>query len=68
MTNRKAIIFWFIGAVSVFFGALIAGNIEPEALGATIESVTIAYIISFILILLGGMFWISGSIIEIEEE
>jgi hypothetical protein len=68
MTNRKAMLFWFIGAICVFFGALIAGAIEPEALGATVESVTLAYIISFVLILIGGMFWISGSIVEIEEE
>lgn len=68
MTSRKAVLFWFIGAICVFFGALIAGNVEPEILGATTESVMLAYIISFVLILIGGMFWISGSIVEIEEE
>ncbi len=68
MASRRALGFWLIGAICVFFGALIAGNIEPETLGATFESVILAYVISFILILVGGMFWISGAVTEIEEE
>ena len=68
MASRRSLGFWLIGALCVFFGALIAGSIEPEVLGATFESVALAYIISFVLILIGGMFWISGAVTEIEEE
>ncbi len=67
MANTRALMFWFIGAVCVFFGALIAGNIEPEILGATSMSVILSYIIGFILILIGGMFWITTAVVQVEE-
>ena len=67
MVSQRAIIFWVAGTLLVFFGVLIAGNIEPAALGATNESVWLAYIISFLLLLIGGMLWISTAIAHIEE-
>ena len=67
MTNLRSISFWMIGSICLFFGVLITGNIEPEALGATPESVILAYIIGFILIVLGGMFWITTSVVHVEE-
>ena len=67
MADPRSITFWFIGAICLFTGALIAGSVEPSVLGATTTSVAVAYIISFILILLGGMFWISTSIIQAES-
>ena len=68
MADQRAIAFWVVGTICIFFGALIAGNVEPEALGATTESVVLAYVISFILLLLSGMFWISAAVIHLEEE
>jgi hypothetical protein len=67
MTDPRTIAFWIIGAICVFTGSLIAGSVEPSVLGTTTISIAVAYIISFILILLGGMFWISTAIIQIEE-
>ena len=67
MTDPRSIIFWIIGAICVFIGALIAGSIDPSVLGATSTSVAVSYIVSFILILIGGMFWISTAIIQVEE-
>jgi hypothetical protein len=67
MVNERAIFFWFVGALCVFFGALIAGNVEANVLGANVWSIAFAYIISFVLILLGGMFWISTSLFHLEE-
>lgn len=67
MINTRAVGFWFIGTLCIFFGALIVGNVEPEALGATMESAIVAYIIAFILILIGGMFWITTSVVHVEE-
>jgi hypothetical protein len=66
MVSSKAILFWIIGSIFVFLGSLIAGSVEPSALGATWQSVLIAYIIAFVLILVGGMFWISASL-SVEE-
>jgi len=67
MTNTRALAFWVIGAVCVFFGSLIAGNIEPEVLGASPASVGLSFLISFLLILIGGMFWITTAVVHVEE-
>lgn len=67
MADLRSLIFWFIGAICVFIGALIAGNIDPSVLGSTTTSVAVSYIISFVLILIGSMFWISTAIIQVEE-
>jgi hypothetical protein len=68
MANSRAIIFWLIGAICVFIGALVAGTVDPSVLGATTSSVIISYTISFVLILLGGMFWISTAVMQGEED
>ena len=65
--NWRAIAFWLIGSVLIFCGVLITGNIDPTAVGATSASVVVSYIIGFILIFVGGMFWISTAVIESEE-
>jgi hypothetical protein len=67
-TTSRSIGFWIIGSICVFFGALIAGSVRPDVLGATTESIILAYIIAFILILIGGMFWITVAVIREEEE
>ena len=67
MADPRSIVFWIIGAICVFVGALIAGSVDPSVLGATTTSVAVSYIISFVLILIGGMFWISTAIIQVEE-
>jgi hypothetical protein len=68
MADPRTLTFWIIGAICVFVGSLIAGSVDPSVLGATTGSVIISYVISFILILIGGMFWISTAIIQAEEE
>ena len=65
--NWRAIGFWLIGSILVFFGVLLVGNIDPTALGATSASTVVSYGIGFILILVGGMFWISTAVMETEE-
>ena len=52
----------------MFIGSLVAGTVDPSVLGATTSSVIISYTISFILILLGGMFWISTAVMQGEED
>lgn len=66
MTTARAIGFWLIGTVCIFFGALIAGSVQPVA-GATTESMALAYIIAFVLLLIGGMFWITVAVMREEE-
>jgi hypothetical protein len=67
MADPRSIAFWIIGAICIFVGSLIAGSIDPSVLGATTTSVAVSYIVSFVLILIGGMFWISTAIIQVEE-
>ncbi|MDD5416854.1 MAG: hypothetical protein PHU12_02655 [Candidatus Aenigmarchaeota archaeon] len=67
MTNNRALIFWFVGSLCIFFGTLIAGNIDPEIIGATTISVVLSYVISFVLIMIGGMFWITTAVAHVEE-
>lgn len=65
---NKTIIFWVLGAIFVFLGSMLAGAVDPFALGATLSGVVISYIIAFVLILIGGMFWISAASYLVEEE
>ena len=67
MADPRSIVFWIIGAICVFVGALIAGSVDPSVLGATTTTVAVSYIVAFVLILIGGMFWISTAIIQVEE-
>ena len=67
MADTRTIIFWIIGAICVFVGALVGGSVDPSVLGSTTGSVLVSYVVSFVLILLGGMFWISTAIIQSEE-
>ncbi len=67
MADIRTIIFWLIGTTCIFFGALIAGSVEP-VVGSTTVSIVMAYSLAFILIMLGGMFWISTAILQTEEE
>lgn len=57
--DSKPFFLWVIGAALIMFGALIAGQASPDALGATTTSFGIALLVSFIFILLGGLFWIT---------
>ena len=67
MADLRTIIFWLIGTICIFFGALIAGSVEP-VVGSTVVSITMAYGLAFILIMLGGMFWISTAIMNKDED
>ncbi len=67
MADTRTIVFWLTGTICVFFGSLIAGSIEP-VIGSSTASIVMAYALSFILVLLGGMFWISTAIMQTEEE
>lgn len=57
--RSRAISFWLIGAMSMFFAFLIFSTASPSEFGSNATSIILAYVISFILILVGGMFWIS---------
>lgn len=64
----RAMCFWILGAIFVFLGSMVAGAVEPHAFAATTEGVIISYIIAFVLILIGGMFWISAASYLVESE
>ena len=67
MTDIRTIIFWLIGTTCIFFGAMIAGSVEP-VVGSSAVSMTMAYGLSFILIMIGGMFWISTAVMHRQED
>ncbi len=54
----KFVIFWTFGALAITFGSVIAGNIRP-GLGVSETGLLIAFILAFVLILVGGLLWIS---------
>lgn len=51
-TKNRAILFWLVGAICIFLAM-------AAATGARGDSTLFAYAISFMLTLVGGMFWIS---------
>jgi len=55
--NLKAAIFWLIGSLLIFLGAVFAGKIEMK-IGVDYISLLIAILVSLFLIMLGGLFWI----------
>ncbi|MCD6478155.1 MAG: hypothetical protein J7K87_04065 [Candidatus Aenigmarchaeota archaeon] len=55
----KPLSFWIIGALLILFGSMIAGQARSDVLGATTSSFTISLIVAFILILIGGLMWIT---------
>lgn len=63
MLKQRAIGFWLLGALSIFFAMVLTSGLrgtEPSAL--------IAYAIALLLTAIGGMFWISVSSIEEEKK
>jgi len=52
---------WIIGSVILFAGAMLAGNMEWVE-GTTTFSFGLTALISFVLILLAGMLWISSAV------
>lgn len=58
--------FWLIGSVCIFFGTLILTSMEPGSLGTDTVSTLLGWLVSFVLITVGGMFWIS--IMHMEEQ
>ena len=59
--NMKMVLFWIIGSFSILIGAMIAGNVE-RTLGTDDQSFAAAVFIAFILILLGGLMWITVAV------
>lgn len=67
--NWKIVTFWILGSISILFGSLIAGNLQP-GLGVTEIGLAVALLIAFLLFLFGGLLWISVAIAvkEVREE
>ncbi|MCD6367533.1 MAG: hypothetical protein J7L45_00430 [Candidatus Aenigmarchaeota archaeon] len=57
--EAKPTIFWILGSLLILFGSMIAGQARPDVLGASMSSFVISIIIAFILILVGGLMWIT---------
>ena len=59
--NWKMVFFWVLGTICILFGSMIAGHLE-KTLGVDDLSYALALLIAFVLILLGGLLWISVAI------
>jgi hypothetical protein len=59
--NLKIVLFWILGAVSIYIGAIIAGHAD-FGLGTDYMGIFVAMMISFTLFLIGGLLWISVAI------
>jgi hypothetical protein len=59
VSHLKANIFWFLGTLSIFLGVRIAGTVDRSTLGVTAFRYYLALVVSFVLILVGGLLWIS---------
>lgn len=51
-------LFWIAGSFAILLGAMIAGNAELQ-LGVSAGGFVMAILLAFVLILLGGLLWIS---------
>jgi hypothetical protein len=58
---------WILGSIFLFIGSMLAANVEVVE-GATAWSLGLAALISFALILVGGLCWISSAINVCKEE
>lgn len=59
--NMKMVLFWIIGSLSILIGAMIAGNVE-KTFGTDDTSFAAAVFIAFILIMLGGLLWVTVAV------
>ena len=59
--NLKMVLFWIIGSMSILIGSMIAGNVE-RTLGTDETGFGTAVFIAFILIMLGGLLWITVAV------
>lgn len=59
VSHIKANIFWILGTLSIFTGVRITGTVERSTLGVTPFSFYAALLVGFVLILIGGLLWIS---------
>jgi len=58
--DLQVYLFLFIGSLCLLLASLFAGNVE-QVLGATPESFYGTIFISFVLILIAGIFWVSAA-------
>jgi hypothetical protein len=58
---------WILGAIFMFLGAMVAGNIEWVE-GATAWAYGIAVLIGFALFLMAGVCWISAAVNARKEQ
>lgn len=59
VSHAKANIFWILGTISIFVGVRIAGTVDRSTLGVTSLRYYLALLVGFVLILIGGLLWIS---------
>lgn len=59
--GKRAVLLWIMGSILILIGAMIGGKVEMN-LGITLEAYLVAVLIALILIMIGGLLWISISV------
>lgn len=59
--NWKIAALWFFGAISILLGSFIVSNLE-RSLGTSDVGLALAFLISLVLFLIGGLLWISVAV------
>jgi len=64
MTARNKYLEWILGTVTLLIGTLYLVSVNPAVLGATPESVTATFAMSFLFYLITGYLWLglAGSV------
>ena len=57
--RSKAVGFWIVGSIAIFFAMIFMVTAQPAELSSNPSMIVLAYTVSFILLMVGGMFWIS---------
>jgi len=61
LPEGKLILFWVLGSIAILWGSWIAGHLE-WVLGTTYISYYGSLLLSFVLILFGGLCWIGVAV------
>lgn len=67
VSHARTIAFWILGSLCILFGSMIGSQATPDTVGASGTSYVISLIVAFLLVLVGGLLWISVAGLISEE-
>ena len=61
LRSWKTVLLWIFGSIAIFLGSMIAGRLD-FGLGVNEPGFILALVISIMLLMIGGLLWISVAI------